>query len=167
MKTNQIHSLTVIAALTPNDHLPGAVSGPGTEHRVIGCIEVFVVTTFLEPSVVGAREVSQARQNSWSDLKGGRDTEQTIIDCSPDRHLKSDSPPILAFNGYKDPKIPVEHGRYLKQLAEKVGADVTYVEIKNAGHGFKLADDAVGELSMTTPQAEQLITKHLFKWVKK
>lgn len=158
-------SLALIAALTPNDHLPGAVSGPGTEHTVIGCIDFFGVTTFLEPSVVGARQVNEGRQNSWFDLKGGRDTEQTIIDCSPDRHLRSDSPPLLIFNGEKDPKVPVEHGRYMNRLAKELGADVTYVEIKNAGHGIKLADDAEGELSMTKPQAEQIITEHIVKWV--
>jgi predicted esterase len=118
-------SLALVAGFTPSDHLPGAVSGPGTKHTVIGCINFFGLTTFIEPSVVGPRNKQQSKTiRRWFDLEGGLDTEQTIIDCSPDKHLKKKSPSLLQFSGEKDDKVSVKHGRYVNKLGKKVGADV-------------------------------------------
>ena len=159
-------SLALVAALTPSDHLPGAVSGPGTKHTVIGCINFFGLTTFIEPSVVGPRSESQSKASArFFDLMGGLDTEQTIIDCSPDRHLRSSSPSLLQFSGEKDDKVSVEHGRYISRLGEEVGADVTYVEVKNAGHGINPKNAVGGELSMTEDDVVKIIHEHITKWV--
>ena len=159
-------SLALVAALTPSDHLPGAVSGPGTKHTVIGCINFFGLTTFIEPSVVGPRSESQSKASArFFDLMGGLDTEQTIIDCSPDRHLRSSSPSLLQFSGEKDDKVSVEHGRYISRLGEEVGADVTYVEVKNAGHGINPKNAAGGELSVTEDDVVKTFTEHITKWV--
>ena len=81
--------------------------------------------------------------------------------------MKSDSPPILMFNGKQDPKVPVEHGRHMNKLAKELGANVTYVEIENAGHGIKLADGADGELAISKEDAARLIHEHIMKWVSK
>jgi acetyl esterase/lipase len=155
-------SLALIASLTPPDHLPGAVSGPGADYKVIGCINFFGATTFLEPSVVAQREVNQGRQNSWFALEEGLDSDQTVIDCSPDKHLKGDSPPILMFSGEQDHKVPAAHGRHLKKLAEEVGANVTLYEIRNAGHGIKSADG--GKLSMNRREFVKITLENIAKW---
>jgi len=157
-------SLALIGALTPPDHLPGAVSGPDTKHSVIGCVNFFGLTTFMEPGVVGPKSKSQAYARFF-DLEGGLDTEQTMIDCSPDRHLKSSSPSVLQFSGEKDEKVSVEHGRYLSRFGEEMDADVTYIEVKNAGHGINPKNAVGGELSMTEDDVVRTAIKHITKWV--
>lgn len=157
-------SLALVGALTPPDHLPGAIFGPGTQHTVIGCINFFGLTTFMEPGVMGPKSKSQANARFF-DLEGGLDTEQTVIDCSPDRHLKSSSPSVLQFSGEKDNKVSVEHGRYLSRLGEEVGADITYIEVKNAGHGINPKNAVGGELSMKEDDVVKITREHIVKWV--
>ncbi|NJL19131.1 MAG: carboxylesterase family protein [Bdellovibrionaceae bacterium] len=51
-------SLALIAALTPSDYLPGAVSGPDTQHTVVGCINYFGPTHLLWSPVSLPEETS-------------------------------------------------------------------------------------------------------------
>lgn len=157
-------SLALVAGLTPYDHLPGTVSGPKTQHTVIGCIGFFGLTTFIEPSVMGATNKSQI-STRFFDIKSGLDTKQTIIECSPDQHLKKTSPPLLQFSGEKDDKVSVEHGRYINELGKKVGADVTYIEVKNAGHGVNPKKTVGGKLSLSEEDVVKIIYEHVMKWV--
>ncbi|NJL19130.1 MAG: hypothetical protein HC901_02195 [Bdellovibrionaceae bacterium] len=72
---------------------------------------------------------------------------------------------MLQFSGEKDPKVPVAHGRYLDRLGRELGANVTYIEIKNSGHGLKLAGDADGGLSLTQEEFEKICIEHILKWI--
>ncbi len=60
---------------------------------------------------------------------------------------------------------PPEYGRYMNMLAGRLGADVTFVEIKNAGQGIALARGASGELSMKKSEAVKLIHEYITEWV--
>ena len=46
-----------------------------------------------------------------------------------------------------------------------MGADVTYVEVKNAGHGINPEKAVGGELSMTEDDVVKVINEHITKWV--
>jgi len=44
-------------------------------------------------------------------------------------------------------------------------ADVTYIEVKNAGHGINPKNAVGGELSMTEDDVVRTAIKHITKWV--
>ncbi|MBI9072958.1 MAG: hypothetical protein JEY94_15260 [Melioribacteraceae bacterium] len=46
-----------------------------------------------------------------------------------------------------------------------MGADVTYIEIKNAGHGINPKNAVGGGLSMTEDDVVKVIHEHITKWV--
>nr|WP_299668780.1 prolyl oligopeptidase family serine peptidase [uncultured Polaribacter sp.] len=58
-------------------------------------------------------------------------------EMSPVNYLKKDSPPLLMIQGDSDTTIPVKHAYYMEEKAKKIGAPVTTVIIKNAGHNWR------------------------------
>lgn len=52
-------------------------------------------------------------------------------------YLKKDSPPLLMIQGDSDTTIPVKHAYYMEEKAKKIGAPVTTIIIKNAGHNWR------------------------------
>jgi acetyl esterase/lipase len=61
-------------------------------------------------------------------------------EMSPINYLKKTSAPLLMIQGDKDTTIPVKHAYYMNQKAKKIGAAVTTVIIKNAGHNWRKVD---------------------------
>ena len=61
-------------------------------------------------------------------------------EMSPINYLKKTSAPLLMIQGDKDTTIPVKHAYYMDEKAKKIGAPVTTVIIKNAGHNWRKVD---------------------------
>jgi len=157
-------SLALLSALCPHDHLPGAVKGRGTQHTVIGNVSFFGGTTYSAPEVIDSSSADNSVKNRLFSPRGDLSTEEIVRLTSPDHFFTSDSPPILVFSGEYDGDL-VKHGRYLNKLGQKTGVEVTYHEIKNAGHGFG-DSTAHGELSMTNDEANAIVVEHILRWVK-
>ena len=60
-------------------------------------------------------------------------------EMSPYFWIKKDSPPLLMFQGDTDATIPFAHAPHLKEKADRIGADVEMVIVKNAGHNWRKA----------------------------
>ena len=64
-------------------------------------------------------------------------------EMSPVNYLTKDSPPLLMIQGDKDTTIPVKHAYRMQKQAEKIGAAVETVIVKNAGHNWRGVDAAI------------------------
>ncbi|TWU44235.1 Carboxylesterase NlhH [Novipirellula aureliae] len=53
--------------------------------------------------------------------------------------IKKDSPPMLVLQGDTDATIPLPHAIHLKEKADRIGADVEMIIVKNAGHNWRKA----------------------------
>jgi acetyl esterase/lipase len=164
-------SKALICALTKSDFLPGEVTGPGTEHTVLGAISFYGVTTYLVPELWKKRlERFPSRSQSKGEMMfkpfGGLSTEEIRNLVSADQHLKATSPPILLVHGDTDPTVPSELSKHLYQQAKTKGGDVKLVEVKNAGHGFKPVRGSKAAPSMTWNEAQKLVIEQTIEWVK-
>ena len=164
-------SKALICALTQSDFLPGEVTGPGTEHTVLGAISFFGATTYLVPELWEKRlERFPARTQSKGEMmfkpSDGLSTEQIRKMTSADQHLKATSPPILLVHGDTDPVVPIELSIHLDQQAKAKGANVKLVEVKNAGHGFAPVKGSKAPPTMTWDETQKLVIEQVFEWVK-
>ena len=60
-------------------------------------------------------------------------------EMSPYYWIAEKSPPLLLLQGDADATIPLGHAPHLKAKADRIGADVKMVIIKNAGHNWRSA----------------------------
>ncbi|WP_178984329.1 alpha/beta hydrolase fold domain-containing protein [Winogradskyella helgolandensis] len=58
-------------------------------------------------------------------------------EMSPINYLEKNSAPLLMIQGDKDTTIPVKHAYYMAEKANEVGAPVTTLIVKNAGHNWR------------------------------
>ena len=73
-------------------------------------------------------------------LKRGADETTKLAayrEVSPVNYLRPDSPPLLMMQGDKDPTIPVQHARYMKERGDAVKAPVEVVIVENSGHNWR------------------------------
>lgn len=154
----------LFAALTPYDFLPADVTGEDTKHKVIGAINYYGGTTFRDQRVYGEAEGGLVQLLFTQD--GDLSAEDMVQLLSPDVYLTKESPPTLHLYGTTDHLVPLEVGRYIKEYGNKVGADVTHVEIENVGHNFRPPRNPAGPPSMSKEEIENLVLEHLFNWVK-
>ncbi len=60
-------------------------------------------------------------------------------EMSPYYWIKKDSPPLLLLQGDRDATIPLAHALHLKKKAERIGANVELIIVKNARHNWRKA----------------------------
>ena len=163
-------SKALVAALTDSDFLPGENAGPETEHTVIGAISFYGATTYLVPELWKKR---LERFPGRSESKGammfkpshGMSVEEIKKLVSADQHLKADSPPILLVHGDTDPVVPIDLSEHLYTMAKEKGLDIEFVEVGNAGHGFKPVQGTSNPPSMTWDETQQLVVRHVLEWI--
>lgn len=80
-------------------------------------------------------------------------------EASPITHVTKDASPTLLIHGEKDELVPLQQSELMKAALDKVGVDNELVVVKNAGHGFKGADD--GEVMKTMMHAVMWLMGHL------
>ncbi len=158
-------SKALIAAFTDSAAFPGEVEGPGTEHTVIGAVSFFGATTYVDEDVWKSRS-NQAKADMIFKAHDGMSSDEIRKLTSADQYVKSGSPPFLLVHGDKDTVVPVENSRHLHKLAMEKGVDVTYVEVKNAGHVFKPVKGSDGPPSMTWEETQKLVIEQVLDWVK-
>ncbi|CAA6678500.1 MULTISPECIES: alpha/beta fold hydrolase [unclassified Lentimonas] len=59
-----------------------------------------------------------------------------IHEMSPSTWLTPESPPLFMLHGTEDQTIIVQHAYWMKELADKRGADVEILIVEGAGHGW-------------------------------
>ncbi|MGJ8653410.1 MAG: alpha/beta hydrolase fold domain-containing protein [Opitutaceae bacterium] len=64
-------------------------------------------------------------------------------EMSPISYLSNESPPLFMIQGDNDTTIPVKHAYYMQQRAEKIGAPVEILIVKNSGHNWRKAGGEV------------------------
>ena len=164
-------SKALICALTESDFLPGEVTGAGTDHTVLGAVSFYGVTTFLVPELWKKRlERFPSRSQSKGEMmfkpSDGMSVDQIRNLVSADQHLKATSPPILLVHGDSDPTVPVDLSRHLYQRGKEKGAEVKFIEVENATHGFKPVQGSKGAPSMTWDEAQKTVVQQVLDWVK-
>jgi acetyl esterase/lipase len=89
-------------------------------------------------------------------LKRGADETTKLAayrEVSPVNYLRPDSPPLLMMQGDKDPTIPMQHARYMKERGDAVKAPVEVFIVENSGHNWR---EVGGPLS---PALEEIMNK--------
>jgi acetyl esterase/lipase len=87
---------------------------------------------FLEGVVVGVPE---------------SEAPQVYHAASPIAQIDEDTPPFLVVHGTADAVIPVEQARdFVRELEERSGSEVAYLELPGAGHAFDIFDGARTDL---------------------
>jgi len=163
-------SKALICALTANEVLPGEVTGPGTEHTVLGAISFYGATTYLVPELWQKRlERFPSRSQSKGEMMfkpfDGLSKEEIQNLVSADQYLKPTSPPILLVHGDTDPTVPIELSKHLYQQAKAKGSNVKLVEVTHAGHGFKPVRGSKASPSMSWEEALELVVRQTKEWM--
>lgn len=61
--------------------------------------------------------------------------------CSPISHVSADCPPVVIFQGARDPIVDPEQSELLYHALAKAGADATFVAYSGGGHGPSLGEE--------------------------
>jgi acetyl esterase/lipase len=71
-------------------------------------------------------------------LVGGSLTEKAdlVRAANPITYVTPDDPPFLIMHGEDDRTVPINQSELLNDALKKAGVEVTFVRVKNAGHGF-------------------------------
>jgi len=76
------------------------------------------------------------RYKYWLKNKGDPQADNAMLAAkSPARLAKDVAIPLLIIHGDQDDIVPVEQSRAMKKAMEKAGRPVTYIELKDEGHG--------------------------------
>jgi acetyl esterase/lipase len=85
--------------------------------------------------------------------------EDEARQASPVRYVTPDDPPFLIVHGEQDETVSIEQSELLEAALKKVGAQVTFIRVKNAGHGFRPDSDPSPEEIRST--VASFFDKHL------
>jgi len=126
--------------------------GPGGNSnqpsRVQAVVDWYGPTDFL---TVGLKETRTR-------LLGGepQSNKEKAIKASPITYVSKDAAPFLIMHGDKDRTVPISQSETFARALKQAGAEVTFVVVKDAGHGGRL---------FTSPehlkQLEAFFRKHL------
>ena len=97
-------------------------------------------------------------KDSRTNLIGGdpQANKEKAAQASPMTYVSKDAAPFLIMHGDKDRTVPISQSEMFAQALKKAGAEVTFVVIKDAGHG------GAGFTSPETmKQIEAFFAKHL------
>ena len=61
--------------------------------------------------------------------------------CSPISHVSADCPPVVIFQGARDPIVDPEQSELLYHALAKAGANATFVAYSGGGHGPSLGEE--------------------------
>ncbi|MGQ9454956.1 MAG: alpha/beta hydrolase fold domain-containing protein [Armatimonadota bacterium] len=102
---------------------------------------VQAVCVFYGPSdltVPLAEDPAKKKPGPVAELLGGKPAEKSGLArlASPVFFVTPDDPPFLIVHGEQDLLVPISQAEKLYEALKKAGLDVTFIRVKNAGHGF-------------------------------
>jgi acetyl esterase/lipase len=115
------------------------------------------------PTPNATPEKQAARNERFSALFGGPIGERQDLarEMSPIAHVSSDDPPFLIVHGEIDRTVPIAQSEKFAAALKNAGADVTFLRVKNGGHGFNTESDPTAE--QLREQVIAFFDKHLKK----
>jgi acetyl esterase/lipase len=134
--------------------LDGEVNNLKQSSRVQAVIDWFGPTDFLHIGDFESDIRHNAPDSPESRLIGGAllDNKDKAAKASPITYVSKESPPFLIMHGDQDRTVPFNQSELLYDALKKADADVTFVSMKGAGHGF-------GGSEAITP-VEEFLRKH-------
>lgn len=129
--------------------------------RVQAVCDYYGPVDFLAESIP---ERAKGADSAVGRLLGGPvdERKEQAIAASPLTYISADDPPFLIVHGDRDELVSIEQSEILEAALKKAGLDVTFVRVKNAGHGmFREGSDPGPE------QIRDLVTAFFEKHLKK
>jgi acetyl esterase/lipase len=76
-------------------------------------------------------------------LLGGAvdERKEAAIEASPLTYISNDDPPFLIVHGDQDRTVSIKQSEMFEEVLKKSGVDVTFLTVKNGGHGFGAESD--------------------------
>ena len=95
--------------------------------------------------------------------EGGYQTNpKAFEEMSPYYWIQKDSPPMLLLQGDADATIPLAHAIHLKEKANRIGANVEMMIVKNAGHNWRRAG---GAPTPSVPEIQRITSEYALRQV--
>jgi acetyl esterase/lipase len=119
--------------------LEGAVNDLKASSRVQAVVDWFGPTDFAQMNKAGSKMDHDAPDSPESRLIGGpvQSNLQAVAAANPITYVASDAPPFLIMHGDQDKTVPFNQSELLCAALKKAGADVTFLPVTGAGHGFR------------------------------
>lgn len=118
--------------------LEGTVNDLKESSRVQAVIDWFGPTDLLRMNETESDRRHDAPNSAESKIIGGPilENKQKAVKASPTSYITKDMPPFLIMHGDHDLEVPIRQSEILVEALKKVGAEVTFIPIKGAGHGI-------------------------------
>ena len=163
MGTSAGGSLSLLLPLTKDDDLPGDPLLAKYPSRAKCAVAWFGATDFTQRDLlqdVGAAKVEQKTPILFKSAPGADMHECELV--SPVWYMKRNAvkPPLLLVHGDSDQTAPPRQSAWMHSEALKLGVPVTFISVKNAGHGFK---EAKGAISPTKDEINKLTLKFILE----
>ncbi len=126
------HLALMLGVTGPDDGLEGDVA-PGSPSS-----KVQAVVNYFGPSDLAADDIPPASRGLVRDFLGGTPAEkpEAAARASPATFLTRDDPPILTFQGTKDPLVPPTQATRLGDAMTRAGVAGRVELLIGAGHGW-------------------------------
>jgi acetyl esterase/lipase len=118
--------------------LEGSVNNLKESSRVQAVIDWFGPTDLLRMNETESDRRHDAPNSAESKLIGGPilENKDKAAKASPTTYITRGMPPFLIMHGDHDLEVPIRQSEIFAEALNKVGADVTFIPIKGAGHGI-------------------------------
>lgn len=112
--------------------------GHADQSSRVQAVVAFYPPTHWEPSV----DQDQRQREICVNFLGGTYSmmPDAYVQASPLSYVSSNAPPFLLVHGDADPEVHIAQSEKLEAALKKVGANVTFVRVKNADHMFQSAN---------------------------
>jgi len=90
-------------------------------------------------------------------------SDPIFVQASPVTWISSDDPPFLILHGDQDDVVPLSQSQSLYDHLIAVGVTADFVEVKNAGHGFRPMGE---EIVPSRGEISELIASLFDRWLK-
>jgi acetyl esterase/lipase len=146
------HLALMLGMTSAEDGLEGTVTPDAPSSRVQA------VVNYFGPTDLAAEDIPDVSRPLLRDFLGGTPAEKPdeTAKASPVTFASKDDPPILTFQGTKDPLVPHTQAFRLTNALTKAGAPGRVELLVGAGHGWQ-----GDELNRTIDETFKFFDKHL------
>jgi acetyl esterase/lipase len=130
------HLALMLGVTGPGDGLEGDASAGAPDTRIKA------VVNYFGPSDLGARDIPEVSKPLVKDFLGATPTDRPDLaaKASPRSYVTHDDPPVLTFQGTKDPLVPHTQAIELAEAMTAAGVPGRVELMVGAGHGWGGAD---------------------------
>lgn len=123
---------TIVALLGLTDASAGYDKGANSEQssHVQAVVDMFGPTDFTREFEGGSTQLLSRVVGTSSRAS------DAVKNFSPVSYVTRDDPPFLILHGEKDTLVPITQSQGLYDTLQAAGVESTFVQVKNAGHGF-------------------------------